>query len=281
MLAFVTSLRAQALARDWDYHVWLLERTLDSMLAQTHPDFRIFVVCHEVPEIVQMKHPKVTVLGVGFPPPQRNNDDMCVDKVLKISRGVEAALAARCGYVMIADADDLVSRRLAEFVALHPKGDGWFFEKGYSYCPGTNWLRSIQEFHQRCGTCVIVRAGLLRFDAVPFYRNSQVNTLAAAGHNNYYKVLSGDGAVLEPLPFAGAVYVQNVDSTSRVEGGEIARVDSATPGRSLLRRTLSRFKQAARTLPTLRPLTSSMRQEFTVMHAHDVPHNYRTRAAQI
>jgi hypothetical protein len=50
MIAFVTSLRARALAQDWDYHVWLLERTVQSMLTQTRGKTRVAVACHDVPD---------------------------------------------------------------------------------------------------------------------------------------------------------------------------------------------------------------------------------------
>src|SRR2546426_9381718 len=112
MLYIVTSFRARALARDWDHHVWLLERTLDSMLAQTDSDFRVVVVCHEIPAVQQRGHSKIKFLPVSFPPPERNNDDMCADKVLKLSAGIEWAIEAGCDYVMFTDADDLVNRNL-------------------------------------------------------------------------------------------------------------------------------------------------------------------------
>src|SRR5438132_5315231 len=84
MLAIITALRSRLLAKEWDYHVWLLQRTLDSILAQTNDAFVIAVVCHEKPRIPQAGHHRVHFLSVEFDPPQRNNDDMCVDKVLKL-----------------------------------------------------------------------------------------------------------------------------------------------------------------------------------------------------
>ena len=50
MIAFCTSFRARLLANDWQYHVWLLERVVHSMLAQTHGDVQVVVACHDVPE---------------------------------------------------------------------------------------------------------------------------------------------------------------------------------------------------------------------------------------
>lgn len=114
MLTFIVSMRARALSKDWALHTRLLQCTLNSILAQTHPAFDVVVVCHDVPDIPQARHSAVHTLSVDFPPPQRTNDDMCADKVLKISRGVEWAMARGSEYVMFVDADDLVSRRLSE-----------------------------------------------------------------------------------------------------------------------------------------------------------------------
>jgi len=137
MLTFIISMRARALSQDWGYHTWLLERTLDSILAQTNPEFDVVVVCHDIPEIPQAKHAAVHMLKVDFPLPRRENSDMTVDKVLKISRGVEWAIARGSDYVMYVDADDLVSRHLSEFVATHPKETAGISIRGTSTATGT------------------------------------------------------------------------------------------------------------------------------------------------
>ena len=86
MLAIITSWIV-APTKNWDYHVWLLGRTNNTILAQTNDSFIVAVVCHEKPEVPQAKHPKLHFLPVDFPPPQRDHSDMCVDKVLKLSVG--------------------------------------------------------------------------------------------------------------------------------------------------------------------------------------------------
>src|SRR5882762_11214635 len=128
MIAFITSFRARALAQDWDHHVLLLERSVRSMLAQTRGEFYVVVACHEIPDTLLAQEPRVHFLPVNFSPPIRNNDDMCVDKVLKLSAGAAWARAQGCEYVVFNDADDLVSNRIAGFVADHRGENGW-------YCP--------------------------------------------------------------------------------------------------------------------------------------------------
>src|SRR5207248_11018267 len=105
ILTFIISMRARALAQDWDYHTWLLECTLDSILAQTNPEFNVVVACHDIPEFPQAKNPAVHMLQVQYQLPQRNFEDMLVDKVLKLTSGVDWAIARGSDYVMFVDAD--------------------------------------------------------------------------------------------------------------------------------------------------------------------------------
>lgn len=257
-------MRARALAADWRYHTWLLEKTLDSILAQTHPAFEAVVVCHDIPDIRQAAHPQVHILPVDIPVPARTNDDMCLDKVLKISAGVEWALKRGSDYVMFVDADDLVSRRLSAFVAAHHGANGWYFHDGFVHTYGERWVRVDAPHHLVCGTSAIVRADLLRSAPSDFCRGAVVNTLADAGHNLYEKHLAEGGTPIAPLPFPGAVYVLHPDSTSQVAGGAGYWPAAAGERRPGWRRTLRRVRQAARRIGTMRPITPRLRAEFTI-----------------
>ena len=45
MLTFIISMRARALSKNWAHHTWLLERTVDSILAQTNRAFVHAIIC--------------------------------------------------------------------------------------------------------------------------------------------------------------------------------------------------------------------------------------------
>lgn len=264
MLTFIISMRARALSRSWAHHTWLLQRTVESCLAQTHPDFEVVVVCHDIPEIPQAGHPKVHMLPVSFRIPERNNDDMCVDKVLKVSRGVEWAMERRSDYVMFVDADDLVSRRLSGYVAEHNGANGWYLYNGYVHTYGEKWVRTHQPHHLICGTAAIVKTSLLRFAPSEFCRGEVANTLANAGIDFYLPHLAEQGTPIEPLPFPGAIYILHPDSTSEVAGGTGYRLGGTFKPRPLWKKILGPLKRAALTLPTLRPITPHLRAEFTI-----------------
>lgn len=255
MLAFVTSLRSKALADNWDHHVRLLERMVASCLAQTDADVRVIVVCHERPAL-SLADPRLSIVEVDFPLPRREFNDMTVDKVLKISLGAERAIAAGARFLMFADADDLVSRRLAAHAAAHPGANGWYFTTGYVHRYGRPWLTLNRDHHLLCGTCAVVRADLLEFGADAAYRGGRVNTLAAIGHNLYAGFMRERGHALEPLSFPGSVYIQHGEST--VTELSPAAADLTVRGR------LRRLRRAVRRLRDVRLLTPALAREFTI-----------------
>lgn len=253
MLTFVTSLRARALASNWPYHVALLDRMLASCLAQTDRDVRVVVVCHDRPAL-RTRDPRVHVIEVSFPPPARTFDDMTTDKVLKVSAGAEWAVSQGSRFVMYTDADDLISRRLAAYAAAHPDANGWYFSDGFSHQYGRPWMMRSPNHHLTCGTCAIVRSDLLRFGVDPGYRGGRVETLAAIGHTNYLGYLAGLGHPLEPLPFAGSIYVMHPDSV----------ITTLPAAERSLRARLRQARRSVRRARLVRPLTPALAREFSI-----------------
>jgi len=300
MLAIVTAFRSRRLAKDWDYHVWLLQRTLDSMLAQTNDAFVVAVVCHEIPTILHLENPRVHFLPVDFPPPQRDNDDMCADKVLKLSVGAEWAISKGCDYVMYTDADDLVSRRISEFVAVHGGANGWYTPSEFFHAYDSRWLVKHFQPPMKSGPVVIVKSNLLKFATVPFTdiwlelileagerkyaellagRRRRTNTLAAVGHTLYQRLMKAQGYPLEPLPFPGYVVINHADSTSQVSGGLGSAILEKSAAPRTLRSRLNRLKRIGLRLPSVRPLTHAVRSEFTIPAPGIIPRAYKNRGS--
>jgi hypothetical protein len=300
MLGIVTSLRSKLLAKDWSFHVWLVQRTLDSMLSQTNDAFAIFLVCHEIPDIPQAKHQRVHCLSVDFPPPRRINDDMCVDKVLKLSIGIEQALSLGCTHIMISDADDLVSRRLSEFVATKPNANGWYTSSTFLHAYGSRWIRKSICAQSVSTPCAIVKANLLKFANPPFSgdwakiieaggerpylellegRNRKVNTFSAAGLAHFRRLMIAEGHPLDPLPFVGTIMINHLDSTSYVAGGLGTIVSERPVPPATLRRRLGHYGRLASSVPSLRPVTRALREEFTIAAPPEIPTAYRHRGS--
>lgn len=282
MLGFVTSLRAKSLARDWTRHLWLLERTVESMLASASSE--VLVVCHDEPAISQKGDSRLTFLSVDLPVPEKTFDAMCTDKVLKLSAGIAAMKARNVAYIALCDADDLVSRRLGRFVNEHDGAAGWYTAALTMYAYGSRWVRRRVLAGTNTPPFAVIRTDLLQLQVPPFEgwwvdsqrqaghstylhllasSGSRVCPLVAAGHNNYREYVSTLGEALAPLPFDAHLMINHDDSVSTAEGGDI----STAP-----KMFWQRARGARHWLLQLRPLTGSIRDEFGIASQLPVEH---------
>lgn len=299
VVAFVTSLRAKALARNWEYHVWMLEKAVASMLHQERGSVRVFIACHDVPRTDLQRDSRIEFVPVRFEPPARNNDDMCADKVLKISAGIERALAEGCHHVVFMDADDLVSNRIGELIEQNPRTHGWYSANTLFHSYGSRWLRFVSFSGMSSGPFAIFHKELLHFDLPPFSgpwtdlvhssgesayldllarHGEKVNTLAAAGLAHYRALASAEGKSLNPLPFVPMIMINHIESTSHVSGG-LGSYDRGPQSHPSWRIFLSGLKRRIRWLPTLRWLSLSLRREFSVPSQSAIPAAYRSRGS--
>ncbi len=296
MLGIVTSLRARELAQDWAHHVWLLDRAVASMLAQDDCEVKVFVVCHEVPESEHLGDPRVRFESVRIAPPRRNNDEMCADKVVKLSEGARSAIDAGCDYVMVSDADDLLSRRVGGVVAAGNGEPGWYSPSELFYRYGDWRLRFYRLPPGQSGPCAIFRSDLLEFERVvhgsPWYRTlagdgaetyadalvslgRRVNPVLAAGHPEYRGIVRARGAELLPLPFSGNVVICHEDSTSRVPGGLGSSAPSRPEEIQSAHNPIRWLRRRMSGLRALRLLTRSTVHEFNIPRSNAIPSAYR------
>ena len=277
------------MSKDWAYHVWLLERTVASMLAQSEGEVQVVVGCHDVPSGPLQSHPRVHFERTAIALPARTFDDMSVDKVIKHSLAARWAIANGATYVAFNDADDLVSNRIGS-LPMAPDCAGWYSSSQRLFTYGGTLSRLMQVPHPRSGPFVIVRREALQFDAPPFSgdwvaivaaggeheylhllaRHGQaVCTLAAAGHAHYVTLMARLGQPLRPLPFPANLVINHPDSMSTAGG---------VNGYPMLS-TLGRLRRSLRWVPTLRVTTSVMRREFHVPDRGEIPAEYRGGAS--
>ncbi len=291
MIAFCTSFRARALANDWPYHTWLLERVVHSMLSQTRGDAQVVVGCHDVPDSLLRDDPRVHFLPIDAQIPDRNFDDMVADKVLKLSAGARWVLErGEADFIAFNDADDLVSDRIGAFVEAHPGGNGWYTTSQRFYTYGGRLMRLQQIAGGAAGPCVIVRRDLLTFGTPPFSgrwvdlvrdggeehylaglsrHRREVCELAAVGLGHYRAFTAAQGNALAPQPFAANVVINHKDSVSTTGGTHGYQVISS----------LGSLKRSLRWLPSLRLATPAVRQEFHIPATREIPTAYRGGAS--
>lgn len=258
MLFFVIPLRAASTAADWPGVCRLLERTLASACGQLHDDYRVVVVCHGQPKGI-LAPSRCEFLEVSFPPPTPGPQDdrdrrlflLHSDKGRKLLRGLERARSVPGSYVMFLDADDLVSNRLAGFVAEHAGANGWYIDRGYRMDENLRhvvfWRR---RFYEECGSSYVIRSDLAPF---PQQRDDALDlsdyfVRRYVGHAYVRGDLAKRGTPLAALPFYGAVYSFNGQN---FYAGEYRRPDSP-------------WRKMARLMFKARWVTPALRREFGI-----------------
>jgi glycosyltransferase involved in cell wall biosynthesis len=166
MFVFITSVKHPHHSKSYE-KVWgLLKNTLKSICNQTDDDFRVIVVCNDVPDEfkdISTVAGHTTFVRVPFPPIPRNDEQpkahIKLDKGTKRAVGLREAAKYSPDYVMFFDADDFVGRDIVEYCRAHPGRNGWYIHKGYLLL-GDLYAKQ-NHFNRRCGTCNIISFGLL------------------------------------------------------------------------------------------------------------------------
>ena len=244
MLVFIVPLQSRAISRDWTRVSQLAERTLRSICAQIGQSFRVVLVCNERPQMC-FTHSAVTIIEEDFPIPGEKREERMVDKSRKILRGFVHARTWAPFHVMLVDADDCVSRRLAGFVAQHADYPGWYCEQGYVHDQGSQWILRKKRFHLFCGSSHILRCSA---EDLPSTVDAPASDywILSHGHPEIVEFMKEKKTPLAPLPFIGTVY-----NTATGENYAGSTLNNWFSRRMILQKFLH-----------FRPLTKKIRREF-------------------
>ena len=268
-IAFVIPVRHPENARDWGLTRRQLSQTLTSIAAQDTPGWRGVVVANRGSELPPMPE-GFEVVWVDLPPNplhdvvetdrERAYRAVRLDKGRRLLAGYRAAAEAGSEYVMFADDDDFVSRRLSGFVRAHRGAPGWCLVDGYKYSPGERFLVHIDHFWRRCGTSHVVRTDLYRLLGDPDDPDDDYLSHYFGDHLFIRGALAEAGRPLAPLPFPGAVYrVAHANSHGDPAVGK-GLLRREVLNRALLRRPLRNLRALAR----LGRVTPEIRREFSL-----------------
>ena len=194
-------LQSKSTAKDWQKVCQLFERCVRSISQQTSPEFQVIVICNEEPDI-KFDNPRINYIKVDFPPPKTGSGKE-KDKSKRILTGLFYASSYSPSHVMIVDADDCVSCRLAEFVSSQANSVGWYVKKGYVYSEGSRLIYYRKSsFYSWCGTSLIAKFSILNTP------RTQVDLAQKLPHFYWnHKDVKPSGHELNPLPFPGTVYI--------------------------------------------------------------------------
>jgi hypothetical protein len=212
------------------------------MLA-TQSAVKVVLVCNEPPDRLPLDS-RLIVKPVAGPMP-RTRQEMMEDKYFKIKVGLMLAREFAPTWLMRADADDLVSRRLVPFVEQQRPHGAWYSETGWLHRYGSQWVIKQRNFHLLCGTsCIIYVSPSELPDSLE--QPSDDYYLLTQGHNITVDFLKRSGVPTRAVPFPTTLYV--TDSGENWSGARLAELRAR---RVRIRHVLNS-----------RPITRSMREEF-------------------
>jgi hypothetical protein len=219
MLVFITSVRHPHNATNYDRVERLLQRTLASVCAQNDRDFRVVVVANQPLSFATSE--EVETVVVDFPAPsdhrgaQTGREAILHDRGTKLAVGILAARQHPAAHIMRFDADDFVSRDIAGFANHQPHHAGWYINKGHAYYERRGLTRHIEDFHEKCGTSLVIRQDLYGPAKLPVAA-TQDELYSGFGEFGVKQLLGSHRVAREhfaamntplaPLPFRGAVY---------------------------------------------------------------------------
>lgn len=186
-------------ANSWTKVTHLCARTVRSACAQTCPDFRVIIVCNEIPEI-RFEHPNLEFMTIDFSPPGKATQERNKDKWRREFAGLRRSFTYHPSHVMMLNADDCVSKRLADHVARNQSANGWYLKKGYFHTDSQSLVHlERRRFHMWCGSSHILRPENMDLPEV------YVETWCLL-HRRTVALMHTRGTPIQPLPFPGAVY---------------------------------------------------------------------------
>lgn len=220
MLVFIIPLKSKQASKSWSRVSELIQRTLQSVCNQTCEHFRVIVVCNDLPE-VKFQHPSIEYIEVNFSLIKEDNRIVVglTDKGRKILRGITEAQKFNPSHIMAVDADDCVSRRLAQFVKDNPNNFGWYFHQGYKYLEGENYIYfKRSDFYTLSGTAHILNYHCLEIPENPEYNRGYGYYKFYLDHSKIPAKMKNKGFPMQPLPFSGGIY--NLGTSENMSGNE-------------------------------------------------------------
>jgi hypothetical protein len=231
MLIFCVPLRAKEISKDWDKVVMLFNRTLESIYNQSNPNFRVYIACHQIPSLNKVYDDRVQFIVVKTKIPVTYLD-MMDDKDSKIYTCQNAArkylIEQKMGgaYFMNVDSDDLVSRRISDFVSTTATKSVYTSKYGFIYFEGNTYMKKARRLERTCGSCFII---YLKIDQLPQndqgYLSNNIDKCPFTPHHsdirhNLVEVKKWSHGY---VPFPTTIYIVNNVNVSNFANHQVGR----------------------------------------------------------
>lgn len=203
---FGIPLRSRSTTDNWPQVCSLFEATLASIRCQTDPDLRIVLACHEQPAVKGIDDPRLVTLTCNVPSPGKQVARQFIDKRYKLRMLLEHVCRSGGGYLVMMDADDLVSRRLTAHIRADDNGRGYLFRRGYILSKARRRFRLVEDFYRHSGTSAVFH---LRQSDLTTLEDGFLKQVGLGSHPDYPEIAARAGRPLTDIPFPAAVYIRH------------------------------------------------------------------------
>jgi hypothetical protein len=271
---FIVPLRSSCSTKNWPRVCALFERTLRSICNQTDNNFKVIVVCNEIPNI-GFSSPNMKYIQVDFSVAELESTNK---QFLKLKRELDKARRMWVGlntveslqhsstptYVMFVDADDCITSKLAKFINSQAEAcNGWYVNSGYEYPDGGKIVYSrMKNLCDKTNTSHVVRYDLLTPFAKLKFEDVDPDFLF---HQNVRSIMDELGSPLQALPFPGVTYVTDNGENMYMQRDKIFQYNFDY---IQLIRILG---GSVRRLLIQKPLSESVCREFGIYQLDDFP----------
>lgn len=282
MIIFAIALKSKGVSNNWDNVVKDFNNTLESIFAQTNPDFMVYVGCNEIPKLFKKYDERLKFFKVNNPVPsswlEAARDKFW--KYLFVAYQIKKYLLQTDNpqkgvYVMPIDADDLFSCHIAEYVNSHLDSNGFVSDFGYVYYKGKYYVEKYPDMHTLCGSCNIIKMYL---DDLPDKMPDQslcFDKSTAGILNERYPIRWNHNEIVDKykkmdksfdiLPFPSTIYcLNNGENISRWNNNKNNSHPSSIVGMKFkIRKVLSDIKHYSERKKNRIKINDKIRNEFS------------------
>jgi hypothetical protein len=231
MLVFCIPLRSKEVSKDWNKVSLLFNRTLESIYNQTNENFKVFVACHQIPTLNKTYDDRVQFIVVDTKIPVTYMD-MMWDKDTKIYTCQNAARKylieqkLKGAYFMNVDSDDLVSCKIADFVANKATKQVYTSRYGFIYFEGRTYMKKARRLERTCGSCFVIYLEIaqLPYNDLGFLENNVDKCPFTPHHSDImYKLVKVKKWSHGFIPFPTTIYIVNDVNVSNFANHQVGR----------------------------------------------------------
>ena len=212
LFVFAIPLIPKHRAKNWQRVLDNLQATLQSILNQTDQNFMVLLAAGDEIDLPETNHMRVAVLNLQGDAQTNHNAEIYGASIsdMNMKRGFMENEAKRIGarFLMHADADDLLSNRLVEFVRSTNHPNGYALTRGFvmNYASGKilpcpSEAIPVASFDDYCGTSIIYNMGDKPSD--------WENVIGIQGHHKARFLAKNAGNPLLEIDQRMAIYVLN------------------------------------------------------------------------